>query len=171
MTSFRYQPMFEHGPDETEYRHLTSDHVTTTRLNGREILEVEPAGLARIAREAIPEVSSEKASLCELDRFIVIPCRKKVEYTLIVVGRVIQLQLSQLLNGISQARHTLVTVRIHNRRIPRYAVAPNSLRLVLPHRVRSPFLFGCILILTSIPLFKMSVTALAFIQRNGTAAV
>ncbi len=57
MTSFRYQPMFEHGPDETAYRHLTSDHVTVTRLNGREILEVEPAGLARIAREAIDDVS------------------------------------------------------------------------------------------------------------------
>ena len=57
MTSFRYQPMFEHGHDETEYRHLTSEHVTTTRLNGREILEVEPAALVRIAREAIDDVS------------------------------------------------------------------------------------------------------------------
>ncbi len=57
MTSFRYQPMFEHGPDETEYRHLTSDHVTATRLNGREILEVEPAGLARIAKEAMDDVA------------------------------------------------------------------------------------------------------------------
>ena len=57
MTSFQYQPMFEHGHDETEYRHLTRDHVTTTRLNGREILEVEPAGLVRIAKEAIDDVA------------------------------------------------------------------------------------------------------------------
>ncbi len=57
MTSFRYQPMFEHGPDETEYRHLSGDHVTTTRLNGREILEVEPAGLARTAEEAMDDVA------------------------------------------------------------------------------------------------------------------
>ncbi|MCP3964301.1 MAG: fumarate hydratase [bacterium] len=57
MTAFQYQPMFEHGPDETEYRHLTSDHVTATRLNGRRILEVESAGLARIAREAMDDVA------------------------------------------------------------------------------------------------------------------
>ena len=57
MTAFQYQPMFEHGVDETEYRHLTSDHVATTRCNGREILEVEPAALARLAKEAMDDVA------------------------------------------------------------------------------------------------------------------
>ena len=57
MSAFEYQPMFEHGPDETEYRHVTSDHVTTTRLYGREILEVAPEGLALLAREAIDDVA------------------------------------------------------------------------------------------------------------------
>ena len=72
MTSFRYQPMFEHGPDETEYRHLTSDHVTTTRLNGREILEVEPEGLARIAREAMDDVAHllRSSHLAQLKRIL-----------------------------------------------------------------------------------------------------
>ncbi len=57
MTAFRYQPMFEHGADATGYRHLTSDHVKVSRLNGREILEVEPAGLALLAREAMDDVA------------------------------------------------------------------------------------------------------------------
>ncbi len=57
MPPFQYQPMFEHGPDETEYRHLTSDHVSTSRLNGREILEVEPAGLTLLARQAMDDVA------------------------------------------------------------------------------------------------------------------
>jgi fumarate hydratase, class I len=57
MTAFQYQPMFEHGADETEYRHLTADHVTTTRWNGHQILEVEPEGLARIAKEAMDDVA------------------------------------------------------------------------------------------------------------------
>ncbi len=57
MTAFQYQPMFEHGPDETEYRHLTSDHVKIARWNGREILEIEPAGLVRMAKEAMDDVA------------------------------------------------------------------------------------------------------------------
>ena len=57
MPEFQYQPMFEHGPDETEYRHLTSEHVTTTQLNGREILEVVPEGLARLAKDAMDDMA------------------------------------------------------------------------------------------------------------------
>lgn len=57
MPDFQYQPIFEHGPDETEYRHLTSDHVTATGLNGREILEIAPEGLARMAREAMDDMA------------------------------------------------------------------------------------------------------------------
>ncbi len=57
MTSFQYQAMFEHGHDETEYRHLTRDHVTTSRFGDREILEVDPAGLALMAKEAMDDVA------------------------------------------------------------------------------------------------------------------
>ena len=57
MPAFQYQPMFEHGPDETEYRHLTSDHVKVSRVGGREILEVEPEALTRIAREAMDDIA------------------------------------------------------------------------------------------------------------------
>ena len=57
MPEFHYQPIFEHGPDETEYRHLTSDHVTTVPLNGREILEITPQGLARMSKEAMDDMA------------------------------------------------------------------------------------------------------------------
>ena len=57
MPEFQYQPIFEHGPDQTEYRRLTSDHVTTTQLNGREILEVAPEGLARLAKDAMDDMA------------------------------------------------------------------------------------------------------------------
>ena len=57
MPEFHYQPIFEHGSDETEYRHLTSDHVTTVPLNGREILEITPQGLARMSKEAMDDMA------------------------------------------------------------------------------------------------------------------
>ena len=41
MSDFRFQPLFELGPDDTEYRQLTSDHVSTVQLDGREILKVD----------------------------------------------------------------------------------------------------------------------------------
>ena len=57
MSTFQYQPMFEHGADETEYRHLTSEHVTVAQLSGREILEVAPEGLARLAKDAMDDMA------------------------------------------------------------------------------------------------------------------
>ncbi len=57
MSTFEYQPMFEHGSDETEYRHLTRDHVETLEVGGREILHVAPEGLALMAREAMDDIA------------------------------------------------------------------------------------------------------------------
>ncbi len=57
MSTFEYQPMFEHGSDDTEYRHLTSDHVETMDVGGREILQVAPEGLALMAREAMDDIA------------------------------------------------------------------------------------------------------------------
>jgi fumarate hydratase class I len=57
MPEFRYQPIFELGPDETPYRLLTSEHVSTRRLGGRELLIVEPAGLERIAAQAMDDIA------------------------------------------------------------------------------------------------------------------
>ena len=57
MSDFRFQPLFELGPDDTEYRQLTSDHVSTVDLDGREILKVDEAALQQIAAEAVRDVS------------------------------------------------------------------------------------------------------------------
>jgi fumarate hydratase class I len=55
--AFRYQPLFEHGPDTTEYRKLTSEHVSPARIDGLEVLRVEPEALVLLARQAMADVS------------------------------------------------------------------------------------------------------------------
>jgi len=57
MPDFGFQPLFELGPDETEYRKLTSDGVSTVELQGRTLLKVEPEALTRLARDAMDDVS------------------------------------------------------------------------------------------------------------------
>jgi len=57
MAEFHFQPIFEHGEDETPYRKLTADHVTTAELDGQTILRVDPEALALVAREAMRDVS------------------------------------------------------------------------------------------------------------------
>jgi fumarate hydratase class I len=57
MTEFQFQEVFELGPDTTEYRQLAGDFVTVRKLDGREILTVEPEALQELAAEAIRDVS------------------------------------------------------------------------------------------------------------------
>ncbi|MBW2500985.1 MAG: fumarate hydratase [Deltaproteobacteria bacterium] len=57
MPEFHYQEMFELGPDETEYRKLSDEHVSTVEVDGRRILKVEPAALELLASSAIHDVS------------------------------------------------------------------------------------------------------------------
>ena len=57
MADFHYQPIFEFGPDETPYRKLTSDGVSTNRVDGAEMLKVEPAVLREVARVAFDDVA------------------------------------------------------------------------------------------------------------------
>ncbi|MBM4334725.1 MAG: fumarate hydratase [Deltaproteobacteria bacterium] len=57
MADFTYQPIFEHGHDETPYRKLTSQHVSIQRFADRDVLAVEPEALALLAREALDDVS------------------------------------------------------------------------------------------------------------------
>lgn len=54
---FQYQKIFEHGGDATAYRKLTSDHVATTHIEGREILTIQPEALTLLAREAMDDVA------------------------------------------------------------------------------------------------------------------
>ena len=57
MADFHYQPIFEFGPDETPYRKLTSDGVSTIRVDGADMLKVEPAVLRDVARVAFDDVA------------------------------------------------------------------------------------------------------------------
>ena len=57
MSEFHHQPLFELGPDETEYRTLSTDHVSVVDFGGREILKVEPEALRMLAAAAIDDVS------------------------------------------------------------------------------------------------------------------
>ncbi|MCK6544541.1 fumarate hydratase [Myxococcota bacterium] len=55
--TFAFHDPFPLGKDTTEYRLLTSDGVEVTEWNGREMLEVEPAALTQLAKEAVRECS------------------------------------------------------------------------------------------------------------------
>ena len=57
MVAFHYQEMFELGPDETEYRKLGDQHVSTFEIDGRKILKIDPEALTQLAAQAIRDVS------------------------------------------------------------------------------------------------------------------
>ena len=57
MAEFQYQEIFEHAIDKTKYRKLSSDYVSTTTFEGKEILKVEAEALALLAREAMDDVT------------------------------------------------------------------------------------------------------------------
>ena len=57
MPEFSYQDPFPLGKDTTKYRLLTKDHVSTAKFDGKEILKVEPEGLAYLAHQALRDVS------------------------------------------------------------------------------------------------------------------
>ena len=54
---FTYQDPFPLGADETEYRLLSKEGVSTATFEGKEILKVEPSALAYIAQHAIRDTS------------------------------------------------------------------------------------------------------------------
>jgi fumarate hydratase class I len=58
MPEFRFQELFTHASaDETRFRRLASEHVSTTTFDGREIVRVAPAALTLLAREAFREIA------------------------------------------------------------------------------------------------------------------
>lgn len=54
---FKYQKMFPLGPDNTKYRLLTKDYVSTLRIGPLQILKVDPKGLTFLTRNAFKDVS------------------------------------------------------------------------------------------------------------------
>jgi len=51
--AFQYQDLFEIDKDDTEYRLLTKEFVSTVKVDGREILKIDPAALSYVAQAAL----------------------------------------------------------------------------------------------------------------------
>ena len=54
---FKYAPMFQLGPDTTEYYKLTGDYVSVGDFEGHPILKVEAEGLRLMSRQAFRDVA------------------------------------------------------------------------------------------------------------------
>src|SRR6185369_10377719 len=57
MTDFAFQDLLPLGKDETPYRLLTSDHVSTFEAAGKTFLRVEPQALTLLTREAMRDIA------------------------------------------------------------------------------------------------------------------
>jgi fumarate hydratase class I len=57
MSTFTYQPLFELGPDETTYRKLPIDGVSTVTLDGQEYLRVDPEVLRELSSQAFDDIA------------------------------------------------------------------------------------------------------------------
>jgi fumarate hydratase, class I len=57
MSDFQYQDMLPLGPDQTPYRRLTTDHVSTFDAAGKTFLRVEPEALTLLTRQAMRDIS------------------------------------------------------------------------------------------------------------------
>lgn len=56
MAEFKYAPMFQMGEDKTEYRLLTTEGVTVSEFEGKEIVKVSPEALTLLAQQAFHDV-------------------------------------------------------------------------------------------------------------------
>src|SRR4051794_39896031 len=57
MPEFAYSDLLPLGQDDTEYRLLTTDGVSTFEAGGRQFLQVEPAALTTLTREAMRDIA------------------------------------------------------------------------------------------------------------------
>ncbi|MDR2911479.1 MAG: fumarate hydratase [Bacteroidales bacterium] len=57
MTEFKYQKPFPVSNDDTPYKLITKDFVSTSEIDGRKILKIAPEGLELLARQAFTDVS------------------------------------------------------------------------------------------------------------------
>lgn len=56
-SAYEYQDPFPLGPDTTKYRLLTKDYVSVASFQGKDILVVDPEGIACLANQAMRDVS------------------------------------------------------------------------------------------------------------------
>ncbi|VAX04267.1 Fumarate hydratase class I, partial [hydrothermal vent metagenome] len=57
MTNINYTDMLPLPGDDTPYRKITSDYVSTIQVDGKTILKVEPEGLQLLAKEAMRDIA------------------------------------------------------------------------------------------------------------------
>ena len=57
MSDTGFHPLMPRFEDTTEYRHITSDFVETIDVAGREILKIDPEGIARLTAEGFSDTS------------------------------------------------------------------------------------------------------------------
>ena len=57
MSDSGFHPMMPGFEDTTEYRHITGDFVETIDVDGREILKIDPEGIAQLAAEGFSDTS------------------------------------------------------------------------------------------------------------------
>ncbi|MBS43367.1 MAG: fumarate hydratase [Nocardioides sp.] len=69
---FRYSDLLPTGPDETPYRLVTTEGVSTFEANGRTFLQVEPEALQRLTAEAMHDIAHylRPAHLAQLRKII-----------------------------------------------------------------------------------------------------
>lgn len=72
MAEFHYEAPFPLSKDDTEYRLITKDYVSTSMFEGEEILKVAPEGLTLLAQEAMKDVSHllRPAHLAKLQKIL-----------------------------------------------------------------------------------------------------
>jgi len=56
-STYAYQDPFPLGPDTTKYRLLTKDYVSAASFQGKDVLVVDPKGIAFLANQAMRDVS------------------------------------------------------------------------------------------------------------------
>jgi fumarate hydratase class I len=57
VAEFAFQEMLPVGADETPYRLLTADHVSTFSAGGRQFLQVDPAALTLLTQQAMFDIA------------------------------------------------------------------------------------------------------------------
>ncbi|MGN6625715.1 MAG: fumarate hydratase, partial [Tepidisphaeraceae bacterium] len=57
MSTFTYEPTFQVRPDDTQYRKLSGDFVSTIDFNGRSMLHVQPEALRLLAKQAFSDIN------------------------------------------------------------------------------------------------------------------
>ena len=57
MTDFQYHEIFPLGADQTEYRQISSDHVSVETFDGRDILKIAPEALTLLTAQAMHDIA------------------------------------------------------------------------------------------------------------------